>query len=396
MTYIRWSGMLLNVLKESVGYEIGKKTKECIVDPMPINNFLDTFLPISHFEHYSSTRDHFEPKISFAKTATITKELHLNQLSKLPPKTAMYEPFIKEMECFAPNLHFIDTHTQGDKKSGYKTLTSCKASPLETHIKFKQLGQPDPFMLCGPGIDQSKTSFISPASDHQDTLGQLMTYTACQLASQFRTHCFSIFILGHIAHIIQWDREGVIVTKLIKYIKDSSLIEFFSNLAQAQDRLCGINIQQTLDLPPETEMFKTWIEQFTVIFPQPYSPLSTPACHGTCTCHAYDLSSDHVVFFKDSWHINLANIIPEGKVYAKLNSKQVPYVLTCLTTYNVPCWPKQEPQTFKYSQYPWAYQAGLQIMPHIHHLIKGHILIVKSYTRMSALGISSSTMAGVI
>ncbi|KAL4064035.1 hypothetical protein J3A83DRAFT_4071023, partial [Scleroderma citrinum] len=113
------------------------------------------------------------------------------------------------------------------------------------------------------------TSFISPASDHQDTLGQLMTYTACQLASQFRTHFFSIFILGHIAHIIQWDREGVIVTKLIKYIKDSSLIEFFSNLAQAQDRLCGINItvtpasinevdhaRQTLDLPPETEMFK--------------------------------------------------------------------------------------------------------------------------------------------
>ncbi|KAL4064036.1 hypothetical protein J3A83DRAFT_4068790, partial [Scleroderma citrinum] len=89
----------------------------------------------------------------------------------------------------------------------------------------------------------------------------------------------------------------------------------------------------------------------------------------TCTCHAYDLSSDHVVFFKDSWHINLANIIPEGKVYAKLNSKQVPYVLTCLTTYNVPCWPKQEPQTFKYSQYPWAYQAGLQIMPHIHHVL---------------------------
>lgn len=352
---------------------------------------------------------------------------------------------IEEMGVFVPNLRFVDTHTRGDKKSGYafeikpdvsiyhgslkKTLTSCTAYLLEAHIEFKRSGRHDPFILCDPGVDRSKTSFIGSTSDHQDTLGQLATYAASQLASQFRTHCFSVFIRGHIARIIRWDREGAVVTEPIEYIEDGSLVEFFSRLSQAPDELRGIDVTVTLideadrerqneadrerwkevdrarerlGLPPNTEMFKTRIgdEQFTVILPRPSGHLFTPACRGTRTCRAYDLSGDRVVFFKDSWRINLADIIPEGEVYAKLNSKGVPHVPTCLATWDVPCWPEQKPQTFQYSRYPWACQVGLQITPHIHHVIvlnvAGKPLITFSCSKELAQAIRDALLGALL
>ena len=84
-TYCRYRGSTVS--------KIGERMKECTVGPMPVNDFLDVHLPISRFERYSSTRDGFEPKVSFAQTATVTKELHLNQPPK-HPETAIYGPFV--------------------------------------------------------------------------------------------------------------------------------------------------------------------------------------------------------------------------------------------------------------------------------------------------------------
>ncbi|KAF8833948.1 hypothetical protein BDN67DRAFT_865414, partial [Paxillus ammoniavirescens] len=89
------------------------------------------------------------------------------------------------------------------------------------------------------------------------------------LASQFCTHAFSLFILGPTARIIQWDREGTVITEPISYNNDSSLIQFFSWYSKAPPELRSIDTlvslasgdeaahaRVKLGLPADTPMFK--------------------------------------------------------------------------------------------------------------------------------------------
>jgi hypothetical protein len=58
---------------------------------------------------------------------------------------------------------------------------------------------------------------------------------------------------------------------------------------------------------------------------QPY----TPPGRATRTSIAYDLERNRVVFFKDSWRVNLEGLMKEGDVYAILNKEDVPNVARC-------------------------------------------------------------------
>jgi len=321
--------------------------------------------------------------------------LHTTTYSFLRRKT-------EEMGQFAPQLHFVDTHARGDKKNGYQfeikpdisvyhesladtVPTACNSSLLDMHIKFKRLGQDDPFLSPSSG-DQDQQSFIGSTLTHKDTLGQIGAYAAAQLASQFRTHCFSLFILCNTARIIQWEREGAIVTEPISYNVGSTLVEFFSRYSQAPPELRGVDTtvsaatedeathaRTKLNLPNSTPMFKTDIpgsgdgSPFTVIFAHSESSPTSPVCCGTRACAAYDPTGDCNVFFKDSWHIDAIDINPEGQIYSRLNENHVPYVPICLASGDVQCWPKQKTQTFKHSKSPWACRKGVAITSHVHH-----------------------------
>ncbi|KAG2062211.1 hypothetical protein BDR06DRAFT_858889, partial [Suillus hirtellus] len=60
-----------------------------------------------------------------------------------------------------------------------------------------------------------------------NTLGQITSYAAAQLSTQFCTHAFSLLIVCDHAHIIRWDREGAIVTSAIDYNNEPYLAGFF-------------------------------------------------------------------------------------------------------------------------------------------------------------------------
>jgi len=151
---------------------------------------------------------------------------------------------IDSISSFALQLCFVDSHSQGDKKTRFKfkikpdisvyhnTLSNaipagCDSSLLDMHIKFKLYNFENPF-TCPPSKNRNQIAFIGPLDNQQDTLGQIGTYAAAQLISQFCTHCFSLFILYDTACIIRWDREGAVVTEPIPYNTDSSLVKFFS------------------------------------------------------------------------------------------------------------------------------------------------------------------------
>ncbi|KAI6095187.1 hypothetical protein F5141DRAFT_1222262 [Pisolithus sp. B1] len=332
----------------------------------------------------------FKKGVSFEQTLKATGELD------------MYEPFIKEVKPFAPELHFINSHARGDKKNGYdfeikpdvsvyhESLdgpipAGCDISNLDMHIEFKWHRFDNPF-LAPSDDDWDQVAFLGCSDTQQDTLGQIRAYAAAQLTSQLRTHAFSLYILCNTAHIIQWDREGTVITKPILYTTNPSLVEWFSQYSKVPPELHSIDTSVScpsedeatsarakLGLQADMPMFKTAIpgsddgSPLSVIFTIPDVLSSTPACHGTHACPTYDHSGDHMVFFKDSWHVNGPDMIPEGKIYVELNRNHIPYVPTCLRSGNVQCWPEQEMQMMKYAESPWACRQGLSITSHTHY-----------------------------
>ncbi|KAG1783472.1 hypothetical protein EV702DRAFT_959781, partial [Suillus placidus] len=70
-------------------------------------------------------------------------------------------------------------------------------------------------------------SFISQTKKDIDTLGQITSYTAAQLTTQYRTHTFSVLIIQDQACIIRWDSEGAVVTSSIHYNTEPHLADFF-------------------------------------------------------------------------------------------------------------------------------------------------------------------------
>ncbi|KAG2337172.1 hypothetical protein BDR05DRAFT_843162, partial [Suillus weaverae] len=88
--------------------------------------------------------------------------------------------------------------------------------------------------------------FICETEKGMDTLGQITSYTAAQLGTQFRTHAFSVLIVHDRARIIRWDREGAIVTSAINYNNEPHLADFFHRYARASPEMRGIDTSVTL------------------------------------------------------------------------------------------------------------------------------------------------------
>jgi len=311
------------------------------------------------------------------------------------------------MKPFARWLHFVDTHARGDPENGYTFTikpdisvysgplttipTNCDVELIDMHVEFKQYPWDDPFLPHSEYKQEKREElcFILSGRNQQNTLGQIGAYAAAQLGSQFRTHCFSVFIMYDFARIIRWDREGAIAMVPIYYGTDASLVEFFSQFSQAPPTLCGVDTSVSvapsrgaalartrLNLPLKIAMFKTSIpgsggNPTTIIFPRCEASPTTPACRGTRTCPAYDLAGDRVVFFKDSWCIKADDILPEGQIYAQLNAQNVPHVPVCLAFGDVDSLPEQQPQTSRFSTADWACQRRLVITAHVHsrHLL---------------------------
>ena len=388
---------------------IGDDLIDSIVGPMPTQQFLDDFLPISCIPSYSRPWPFW--KGCFQTTLDATDELKMYDpfVSECINCCAQYLSFLYKIESispFAPQLHFVNSHSLGDKDNGYpfetkpdisvyhkslgdKAPKNCESSLIDIHIKFKRYTWDDPFEI--PTTTARRDSaFIAPTPNKTNTLGQIEAYATSQLASQFCTHCYSVYVNRDHTRIIRWERDGAIVTEPIFYNIDSALTRFFSRYVQAPHELCGIDTmvspacdnkvaklaRSKLALPDETAMFETTVPRtadglpFTVIFARPGVYSTTPFGRATRTCPAYDPKGKRLVFLKDSWRLDGDDIIPEGHFYAELAANHVPHIPQCLASGDMKCSPQQKTQMQKYSQCCWACQKGLAITPHIHyHLV---------------------------
>ena len=99
-------------------------------------------------------------------------------------------------------------------------------------------------------------SFLKDTKKATDTLGQITSYAAIQLGSQFHTHIFSVLIVRDLARIIRWDRSGAIVTEAIFYNQSSLLINFFRHYSQAPPEMRGIDQSVSDPMPEEKKRSK--------------------------------------------------------------------------------------------------------------------------------------------
>ena len=85
---------------------------------------------------------------------------------------------------------------------------------------------------------------------------------------------------------------------------------------------------------------------------------------------AYDVKMDKLVLLKDTWHLLLDGIEPEGQTYAHLHENKVPNIPHCLLACDVGDVTYHQTQTHRFTDKYWPNPLKMYIVPHRHyHLI---------------------------
>ncbi|KAI0066541.1 hypothetical protein BV25DRAFT_1397382, partial [Artomyces pyxidatus] len=321
------------------------------VGPMPIDQFLEDFVPKSG---------------EARPAAPIPFEL--------PTQKDKYEDeFIRAMDAttLCPGLIFCNTkHTAGkeyyiDRKPDISVFrrTSQSDAPrsadewreVELVVEVKQLDE-DPFADPDTTLkseDRKRYCFESSSTAASKARGQLISYAQAQFSCQFRTFSFSIILMGTFGRLIRWERGGAIVTELFDWTEDQDgLAEFLWRFTHLDDVERGRDDSVTKPTPDEITLARAALtleidsypdgvpeilHKFRVCddvtgqehwFVAPLSSSHSNVLTGRATFGyvAYDLDRDICVYLKDSWRIALPEMTPEGEIYRRLHQHNVPNI----------------------------------------------------------------------
>ncbi|KAH9841817.1 uncharacterized protein C8Q71DRAFT_701115 [Rhodofomes roseus] len=201
------------------------------------------------------------------------------------------------------------------------------------------------------------------------------------LRQQFLLHFFTIFIcLDHI-WLLRWDRAGLVVSEPFNFAEEPQhLYTFFYRFACMDDVQRGrdptvvpaseaeVKVMRSIDqfdsawhktqytatmtagwpiykvLIPEEDVISTAElsegrkdradselsegRERGFLVGKPYFMSDSPTGRGTRGYIAYDVAEHRLVFLKEYWRLDAPTYHPEGEVYLRLHSKQVPYIAT--------------------------------------------------------------------
>ena len=206
--------------------------------------------------------------------------------------------------------------------------------------------------------------FLEARSDKgKRARSQLATYAAAQMATQFRTHLFSVLICGPLACFIRWDRAGAIYTKSFDYVENPRLLALFYNYACHSSDKRGFDPTVSV-VPDHTPLSENNIRHLISLDTNrdPTSPLSSkddlsllvlevptrdeggqskkvvvlrpkysvqsPFGRATRGMPGVDLESKRHVFVKDYWRPDVEGVEKEGETYRKLGQHNVRHIAT--------------------------------------------------------------------
>lgn len=273
-------------------------------------------------------------------------------------------------------------------------VTGVNSVISDIYIEFKHKPEDDAFLNPVTPMSQPRSNpLVRRNTRGFHTAGQIGVYAALQLDSQYRTHVFSVLIVGNYARLIRWDRSGAIVTEPIYYTTNSALLDFFTRYDQADRAVRGHDDTVRKASPDETkeacfvdDIFKG-LELLVATVPRRDTPADEPRLtsyvikppvaqphmpfgRATRTSIAYDIERHCVVFFKDSWRVDLEGMTKEGDIYVELNSALVPNIPRCSASGDID---GHTTHTQHYVNETWVSSSGLrvehQFISHTHHRI---------------------------
>jgi hypothetical protein len=207
---------------------MGEEMAKYLVGPMPPQQFLDEFFPVSKLPGldsvplvtpgcYCDTVETEREEASYKHFVHPLNEFHY------PPHTCLFK--VKTTQEFTPNLRIVNSSASVDcnpcSDFSFKikpdVAVYCSNSDpdvktdstlAEMFIEFKWTPGDDPF--CDPydrdcphcKVTHCTKSFLPETKSSKDTLGQITSYAAAHLGAQFRMHIFSVFIMKDTARIL--------------------------------------------------------------------------------------------------------------------------------------------------------------------------------------------------
>jgi hypothetical protein len=225
-------------------------------------------------------------------------------------------------------------------------------SKMELFVEFKFAEISDPFRD-PPQPRAENFRFENDSEVSQLNRGQLCSYTAAHVGSQFRVHTFTLSICGRFARFIRWDRSGATVTQSFDYIKEPHILASFfwryAHLNQSQrgydasvspaspedlQQIQHVEHRLRKDNPAHREFRIIMVPDrddskvetpFIISFPPKYTARS-PFGRATRPMLAFNMETRKIVFLKDYWRAVVDGMEKEGDIYALLESKGVPNI----------------------------------------------------------------------
>ncbi|KAH8115724.1 hypothetical protein DFH11DRAFT_1702549 [Phellopilus nigrolimitatus] len=229
-----------------------REMKRWCVGPMPVEEFLDEFLPPA-------------PKGKGARAMPSCKGA-FNRVPMVPKdEQAIYEKLIPAINYKkrCPSLNFVDTSTRSESSGlgslrpdicaydsssldvlerelmenpytsdGKKRKIPAHFGYVELFIDVKKNEERDPFVdplyEDDEGICSETNFFVQHESSKirkktEEDIGRIVSYAAEACARQHRMFYFSVSIHGHHARLIRWDRAGAVVSRSFNYRQNPEL-----------------------------------------------------------------------------------------------------------------------------------------------------------------------------
>ncbi|ETW82699.1 hypothetical protein HETIRDRAFT_382749 [Heterobasidion irregulare TC 32-1] len=338
------------------------------VGPMPVEDFFKAFM--------NPGRPYTEP--------SLPKQWRGKFRAKLIKKLGFENSFINAVNRaeICPDLVLVNTTKERDDqfwrkpditvyKRPYNGPPTTDFERMELHIERKTASE-DPFSDPKSRKSRQEHSFEHDSKASMKSRGQIISYTACQFASQHRCFTFSILFLDDHVRFIRWDRAGAIVTKRFNWRDDpkplARFLWLFNHLSDAER---GYDTSISKPAPREITLTKKKLDEranalarakgepsrlpetrystddsfrkfcvvdddpgikegearvrfFVASVPQWQS--GSPVGRGTKGYEALDLETGELVYLKDTWRYEADRMKKEGDTYRKLAANGVSHI----------------------------------------------------------------------
>ncbi|KAG7087793.1 hypothetical protein E1B28_013734 [Marasmius oreades] len=290
-------------------------------------------------------------------------------------ETARYHPLVTAVAKYCPSIQLkktcndTTTITWNNHSVAFRPdIQGYDADVTEFFIELKSQSRLDPFAEIQD--DLSDNFFIDrDTNEARKTRDQISTYAGGVMASQFRTHCFSVIIFGHYARLIRWDRAGATVSKRFHLWDESFLVDFLWRYHSADREARGhdpcvvplnpktqereiTRVREILEMGKEEVVYMFTIHDETdqkdrifyggkIVVTPPPTPrgrctkgflVTTPEAINSPQPVASEALKSSIHYLKATWRILTKDLETEGKIYASLKNAKVPHIPTLLAS----------------------------------------------------------------